>query len=92
MAADTAKQVGLYGRKGVIQAGADADLCIWAPEETYTVGMEHMHFKNKMTPYEGCTLTGVVHQTWLRGRKIWDTKSGHQGPPTGIMLLEERQS
>lgn len=37
MAADTAKQVGLYGRKGVIQAGADADLCIWAPEETYTV-------------------------------------------------------
>jgi len=50
-----------------------------------------MHFKNKMTPYEGCTLFGVVHQTWLRGRKIWDTKGGHQGPPGGIMLLEERE-
>jgi len=51
-----------------------------------------MHFKNKMTPYEGCTLSGVVHQTWLRGKVIWDAKQGgHQGPPEGIMLLEERQ-
>ena len=53
---------------------------------------DQMHFKNKMTPYEGCTLSGVVHQTWLRGRKIWDSKEGtHQGPPRGIMLLEERE-
>jgi dihydroorotase-like cyclic amidohydrolase len=44
-----------------------------------------------MTPYEGCTLSGVVHQTWLRGHKIWDSENdGHQGSPTGIMLLEER--
>jgi hypothetical protein len=45
-----------------------------------------------MTPYEGCKLSGVVHQTWLRGRKIWDVEhGGHQGAPTGLMLLEERQ-
>ena len=37
MAVGTAKQVGLYGRKGVIKVGADADLCIWSPEETFTV-------------------------------------------------------
>jgi allantoinase len=37
MAAGTARQVGLYGRKGVITVGADADLCIWSPEETFTV-------------------------------------------------------
>lgn len=37
MAVGTAKQVGLYGRKGVIQIGADADLCIWCPDETFTV-------------------------------------------------------
>jgi allantoinase len=37
MAVGTAKQVGLYGQKGVIQVGADADLCIWSPEESYTV-------------------------------------------------------
>jgi allantoinase len=37
MAVGTSKQVGLYGRKGVIQVGADADLCIWAPDETFTV-------------------------------------------------------
>jgi allantoinase len=37
MAVGTAKQVGLYGRKGVIRVGADADLCIWSPEESFTV-------------------------------------------------------
>lgn len=37
MAVGTAKQVGLYGRKGVIQVDADADLCVWSPEERYTV-------------------------------------------------------
>jgi allantoinase len=37
MAVGTSKQVGLYGRKGVIKVGADADLCIWSPEETFTV-------------------------------------------------------
>jgi len=37
MAMGTAKQVGLYGRKGVIKVGADADLCIWSPEESFTV-------------------------------------------------------
>jgi len=37
MAVGTSKQVGLYGKKGVIQVGADADLCIWSPEETFMV-------------------------------------------------------
>jgi allantoinase len=56
------------------------------------VSTEMLHFKNKMTPYAGHTLRGVVHQTWLRGKKIWDNEDGgHQGPPRGIMLLEERQ-
>jgi len=37
MSEGTSKQVGMYGRKGVIQVGAEADLCIWSPEETFTV-------------------------------------------------------
>ena len=37
MAVGTSKQVGLYGRKGVIKVGADADLCVWSPEEEFTV-------------------------------------------------------
>ena len=37
MAVGTSKQVGLYGRKGVITVGADADLCVWSPEEEFTV-------------------------------------------------------
>jgi len=59
---------------------------------TLEVAVDHIHFKNKMTPYEGAKLYGVVHETWLRGRKIWDIKNGgHQGPPSGLMMLDERE-
>lgn len=33
----TAKQVGLLGRKGKLQAGYDADICIFDPESSFTV-------------------------------------------------------
>ncbi|GAA5820260.1 hypothetical protein JCM11491_006142, partial [Sporobolomyces phaffii] len=31
-----------------------------------------LHFKNRASPYEGMTLSGVVQETWLRGRQVWD--------------------
>jgi len=41
MSVGTSKQVGLYGQKGVIKVGADADLCIWSPDEYFTVLRAH---------------------------------------------------
>ncbi|OSC62374.1 hypothetical protein B5181_24745, partial [Streptomyces sp. 4F] len=37
MSANTARQVGLDGRKGAIAAGRDADFAVLAPDETFTV-------------------------------------------------------
>ena len=45
-------------RKGRIAAGQDADLTIFAPDATFTVGeLQHRH---PITPYAGRELTGVV--------------------------------
>lgn len=67
-----AKLVNLEQQKGMIAAGFDADVVIWNPEKQFQVCGESLHHRHKLTPYEGRTLSGVVEQTFLRGRKIYD--------------------
>ena len=62
--------------KGAICAGNDADLVILDPEETFDVDVESLEHKNKISPYHGRTLRGVVHTTILRGRTV-DRDSMH---------------
>jgi allantoinase len=69
MSARTAALAGLHG-KGRIAAGADADLVVFAPDESFTVDVDRLHHRNPITPYAGRTLTGVVRSTWLRGDLI----------------------
>jgi allantoinase len=69
MSARTAALAGLRG-KGGIAAGADADLVVFAPDESFTVDVDRLHHRNPITPYAGRTLTGVVRSTWLRGELI----------------------
>ncbi|HWD79251.1 MAG TPA: allantoinase AllB [Kribbella sp.] len=66
MAEAPAGQTGLR-TKGRIEIGYDADLCVLAPDETFTVDARRLQHKNAITPYDGRTLTGVVRSTWLRG-------------------------
>ncbi|KAI0634668.1 allantoinase [Trametes polyzona] len=40
------------------------------------VTKESLNFKNKLTPYEGLTLSGKVEKTFLRGRLIYDSAAG----------------
>jgi len=67
MAERPAALAGLTG-KGRIAPGQDADLTVFAPDATFTVGeLQHRH---PTTPYAGRELTGVVRSTWLRGAPI----------------------
>lgn len=69
MATAPARRVGLPG-KGEIVVGADADLCVFAPDEQWVVDPAALHHKNPVSPYAGRTLTGTVRATWLRGATI----------------------
>ncbi len=69
MATAPARRVGLTG-KGEIAVGADADLCVFAPDESWVVDPARLHHKNPVSPYAGRTLTGTVRRTWLRGAPI----------------------
>ena len=69
MAEGPAAFVGLE-RKGRIAVGCDADLTVFAPEESWTVDPQRLHHKNPVTPYAGRTLTGTVRRTYLRGEPV----------------------
>jgi allantoinase len=80
MATAPADRAGL-GRKGRIAEGADADLCVLAPEETFVVDPRELEHRHPVTPYAGRRLAGVVRQTWLAGRPV-----DLDAPPRGRLL------
>ncbi|WP_154794966.1 allantoinase AllB [Occultella kanbiaonis] len=69
MSAGPARVAGLQ-RKGAIAVGADADLAVFAPEQTFVVDPAALHHKNPITAYAGRTLQGVVRTTLLRGVEV----------------------
>ena len=72
MAERPARLAGLDRRKGRIAPGFDADFVIWDPDGELTVEPNTLHHRHKLTPYEGMRLRGVVHETWLRGERVYD--------------------
>jgi allantoinase len=80
MSEKTAEFIGLSGKKGAIQVGADADFVIWDPDQEFTLLKEKIQFKNKVTPYEGKNLMGVIYETWLRGEVIFRDDQILAGP------------
>jgi allantoinase len=69
-------------RKGSIAVGKDADFVIWSPEESFVVGETIIEHRHKITPYAGETLRGVVHETWLRGERVF-VSGAHVGESRG---------
>ena len=82
MCQEPARLAGLGGQKGAIAPGYQADLVVWHPEARCEVDGEALQHKNKVTPYHGETLLGVVARTYLRGELIYDSGS-HLGAPRG---------
>jgi allantoinase len=96
-AVNTAKQVGLSHKKGALRPGLDADICVFDDQGEFTVGREQMLFRNKVSPYQGRKMRGVVKETWVRGSKVFERDGanggfvGKRGEPVGTLLLEMRR-
>ena len=86
LCANPAAQVSLDSVKGAIAIGSDADLVIWNPDDLFTVDASALQHRHKITPYDSEPLSGVVQQTFLRGRKIYDVGQFTESPH-GHMLL-----
>lgn len=87
---NTAKQTGLDHRKGVFKVGYDADILVFDTTQTYRVANNDVHFKNKLTAYDGVELHGRVVETVVRGNTVYLHGQGHSEVPKGSLLLEPR--
>ena len=76
-----ARRFGIFGRKGVIAPGADADLMIVDPDRKWTFGESDILTKAKFSPYIGAQFEGKVIQTIVRGRTVFE--DGHILPSEG---------
>jgi allantoinase len=71
--------------KGRIHTGMDADLVVWDPDSTFTVGEDSVLHRHRLTPYLHRTLKGQVHQTYLRGKLVFD-RGRFPSEPSGSLI------
>ncbi|MBI2171110.1 MAG: amidohydrolase family protein [Chloroflexi bacterium] len=84
-----ARIFGLYPRKGAIQPGSDADLCIWDPQTERTITAQEHHSTTGYTPYEGWKVKGRPWMTLLRGKVLLNPQGRlEQQPGYGKFLPE----
>ncbi len=88
MTAAPARLCGLDHQKGQLKKGLDADFILLDLKGKLKVDQEKLFHKNKLTPYHQMTLSGKVEQTFLRGEKIYEAKTGYFAPPLGKTLLK----
>lgn len=65
-----ARVSGLYPQKGVLQAGADADIVLLDPKKEWVLTTELMHGASDYTCYEGMEICGAVDTVLSRGKVI----------------------
>ncbi len=81
-----ARMFGLYGRKGVIAPGADADVVVYDPHARQTISAETHHMNVDYSAYEGFELTGKVDTVLSRGQVVIRDGAFHGRPGHGRFL------
>ncbi len=70
-----ARLFGLYPKKGVIAPGSDADIVIYDPNVTQTLGVEYHHMNVDYSAYEGERIDGRCDMVMSRGQMVIENKA-----------------
>lgn len=84
-----ARLAGLDSQKGKLEKGADADLMVWDPDQSFEVREEEILHRHAVTPYRGRVLFGKVEHTLLRGQWIYRDGEFLSSRPFGKYLVGE---
>lgn len=81
-----ARMFGLYGRKGVIQPGADGDIVVYDPNGHTSISAASHHMNMDHSAWEGFEIDGHVDTVLSRGKVIVDGGSYLGRPGDGRFL------
>jgi dihydropyrimidinase len=88
-ATNPARILGMYPQKGVLAEGSDGDICVWDPDERWTISIDDLHHDGDYSPWEGWEVTGRPVTTILRGKVVVDDGQ-LVGAPTDGQWLRRR--
>jgi allantoinase len=71
MSSAPAALAGLSPQAGSLEAGRDASFVIFDTNEKFTVSEDMLHYRHKISPYNGEILQGRVQATYLRGQAVY---------------------
>jgi dihydropyrimidinase len=65
-----AKIFGLYGKKGTLAVGADADIVVWDPRREKLLGKDTLHMRVDYSPFEGRKVPASPSHVFSRGELV----------------------
>jgi dihydropyrimidinase len=86
VAANPAKLFGLYPQKGALQAGSDADIVIWDPNQKHTISATSHHMNVDYSMYEGIVVQGNAETVISRGEVVVNNNTWYAKPGRGRYL------
>ena len=60
---------------GTLSEGATADMCLFDPDEAWTVNADKFFSKSRNCPWHGQSLKGKVKATYVAGCAVFDGES-----------------
>jgi dihydropyrimidinase len=69
--ANAARIFNMYPRKGLVAAGADADLVVWDPNGSRTISAKTQFAKGGFNVFEGRTVRGIPTHTIAAGKLVF---------------------
>jgi allantoinase len=78
--------------KGTLEVGADADLVVLDPKQSWEITADELKYKNRISAFVGLAGTGAIVRTYVRGRLVVERGAVVAGNGSGHFIRRTGRS